>query len=54
MAGRYHWICMLEVEFLLLNEIVDHLTKDQEVAGIRAIMLARATCRRHGHVETEL
>ena len=45
---------MPEVELLLLNEIVDHLTEDLEVAGIRAIMLAQAARRHHGHVKTEL
>ena len=36
------------------HESVDHLTEDVEVAGVRAIMLARAARRPHGHVETEL
>jgi hypothetical protein len=54
MAGTYHRICMPEAEFLLSNETVDHLTEDPEVASIRAIMLARAARRRHGHVETEM
>ena len=39
---------------MLSNESVDDLTMDLEVAGIRAIMLARAARLRHGHVETEL
>ena len=54
LAGTYRWICMLKAEFLLSHESVDHLTEDVKVAGVRAIMLARAARRCHGHVETEL
>ena len=45
---------MLEAEFLMSHESVDHLIKDVEVARVRAFMLGRATCQRHSHVETEL
>jgi hypothetical protein len=44
MASTYYQICMPEAEFLLSNESVDHLMEDLEVASIRAIMPARATC----------
>lgn len=54
LASTYRRICMPKAEFLLSNESVDHLTEDLEVAGIRAIMQARAACQRHGHVEAEL
>ena len=54
LAGTYRRICMPEVEFLMSHESVDHLTEDVEVARVRAIMLARATCRCHGRVGTEL
>ena len=54
LAGTYHRICMPEAEFLMSHELVDHLTEDVEVARVRAIMLARATCRCHGRVGTEL
>ena len=54
LAGTYCRICMPEVEFLMSHESVDHLTEDVEVARVRAIMLARATCRCHGRVGTEL
>ena len=54
LVGTYRWICMPEVEFLMSHESVDHLTEDVQVAGVRAIMLARATRRRHGHIEIEL
>ena len=54
LAGTYRWICMPEVEFLMSYESVDHLTEDVKVAGDRAIILAQAARRRHGHVETEL
>ena len=54
MVGTYRQICMPEEEFLLSNETVDHLIEVLEIAGVRAIMLAHATCQRHGHVETEL
>lgn len=54
MGGVYCWICMPEVEFLLGNKSIDHLTEDLEVTGVRAIMLAQAMCRRHGHIETGL
>jgi hypothetical protein len=33
---------------------VDHFPKDVEMAGVMAIMLARAAYRCHGHIETEL
>jgi predicted RNase H-like nuclease (RuvC/YqgF family) len=33
---------------------VDHLPEDVKMAGVRTIMLARATHRCHGHIETEL
>ena len=39
MASTYRRVCMLEAEFLLSNESMDHLMEDLEVAGIRAIML---------------
>jgi len=45
---------MPEAEFLMSHELVDHLTKDVEVASVRAIMLARVVHRCHGLVETEL
>jgi len=54
MAGVYHQICMPEVELILSNESVDHLTEDLEVTSVRAIMLTQAARWRHGHVETEL
>jgi hypothetical protein len=54
LAGMYHRFCMLEAEFLMSHELVDHLTEDVEVASVRAIMLARAAYRCHGHIETEL
>jgi hypothetical protein len=44
LASTYRRICMLKAEFLLSNESVDHLTEDLEVAGIRAILQARAAC----------
>lgn len=50
MAGVYRRICMPEVELLLSNESVNHLTEDLEVTGVRAIMLTQATRRCHGHV----
>ena len=34
MGGVYHQICMLEAEFLLSNESVDHLMEDLEVTGV--------------------
>ena len=40
LAGTYHRICMPEAEFLMSHELVDHLTEDVEVGGVRAIMLA--------------
>lgn len=54
MARVYHWICMPEVELLLSNESVDHLTEDLEAIGVRVIMLTRAARWHHGYVETEL
>lgn len=54
MGGVYHRICMLEDEFLLGNESIDHLTEHLEVMGVWAIMLARATHWCHGHIETKL
>lgn len=54
MVGVYRHICMSEVEFLLGNESVDHLTEDLEVTGVWVIMLAQATHRHHGHIGTEL
>ena len=54
MAGTYRRICMPKAEFFMSHETVDDLTKDVEVAGVRAIMLARAICQHHGYVETEL
>ena len=45
---------MPEAEFMLSNKSVDDLTMDLEVAGIRAIMLARVARLHHGHVETDL
>lgn len=54
MAGTYRRICMPEVEFLLSNKLVDNLTTDVEVAGIRALLLARNVRLCHGHIETEL
>lgn len=54
MAGVYRQICMPEAELLLNNESIYHLTEDLEVTNVRAIMLARATCRCHDHVETKL
>jgi hypothetical protein len=43
MVGVYHQICMPKVDLMLSNELVDHLTKDLEVIGMRVIMLQ--TCR---------
>lgn len=54
MASMYRRIYMPEVELMLSNESIDHLIEDLEVIGMRAIMLARAARRHHGHVETEL
>jgi hypothetical protein len=54
MGGIYRRICMPEMEFLLANESVDHLTEHLEVTRVRAIMLARAMHQHHGHIETEL
>ena len=45
---------MPEIEFLMSHETMDHLTEDIKVTGVRAIMLAQASRRHHGHVETEL
>lgn len=39
---------------MLSNEPMDNLTKDVEVAAVKAIMLARAAWLCHGHIETEL
>ena len=39
LAGNYRRIWMPEVEFLMSHELVDNLTKDVKVAGVRAIML---------------
>lgn len=54
MASVYRQICMPKAELLLSNESIYHLTEDLEVTGVRAIMLTRAACHRHAHVETEL
>ena len=35
---------MPKAELLLSNKLVDHLTEDLEVTGVRAIMLAGDTC----------
>ena len=47
LAGMYHQICMPEAEFMQSNELVNDLTMDLEVAGIRAIMLARVARLHH-------
>lgn len=39
---------------MLSNEPVDDLTKDIEVATVKAIISVRATQLCHGHVETKL
>ena len=54
MVGTYHRICMPEAEFFMSHEMVGDLAEDVEVAGVRAIMLARAANRCHGYVEIEL
>lgn len=54
LGGVFHRTSVPEAEFLLSRQPMDDLTRDTEVAGIKALLLDRGARLRHGHVEAEL
>lgn len=54
LGGTFRRISIPKEEFFLSKQLMDYLTWDVEVAGIKALLLARGARPRHGHVETEL
>lgn len=54
LGGTFRQISILGAEYALLKLSVDDLMRDVEVAGIKALLLARGARLRHGFIETEL
>lgn len=54
LGGVFRRTSVPKVEFLLSRQPMDELTRDIEVAGIKALLLAQGARLCHGHVEAEL